>query len=81
MENYYREQILNRLRSHRYPMTVGTVAKLITQGTGCPCGWNTIRRYMDKLAEQGVVRRQALPSGANRKPLVVYYAEKTAIQD
>jgi len=37
-----------------------------------PCGWDTVNKYLNELASERLILRQALPAEAGRKPLVVY---------
>jgi hypothetical protein len=42
--------------------------------------WCTIKKYLDELADEGVVVRQALPATPKRKPLIVYFLRQARPQ-
>lgn len=74
MREEFRDKILTVLGGgqYPYPVTARTVKRLVDARRLQPCGWNTVRKYLDELAEDRLVFRQALPTHPGRKPLVVY---------
>jgi Fe2+ or Zn2+ uptake regulation protein len=68
-----RQSISEVLRRHPYPVTVQTVHQDLVRSASGPGSWNTVRKYLDDLASDGVVIRQVLPVERKRKPLVLYF--------
>lgn len=68
-----RQGISEVLRRHPYPVTVQTVHQELSAIASGPGSWNTVRKYLDELAADGVVIRQVLPTECRRKPLVLYF--------
>ncbi|MDP2896810.1 MAG: hypothetical protein Q8Q12_09670 [bacterium] len=70
----FRREILEALGEGQvpYPLTASSVKRLLDARRLRPCGWHTVRRYLEELAGERLVLRQALPTQAGRKPLVVY---------
>jgi len=69
---YFREEIVTMLRAARYPITVSTLMRSLTEKRGRPCGWHTVLKYLHQLCEEKIVYRQVLPTKRGRKPLVLY---------
>ena len=72
LREYFRREILTVLGDGPYPVTALTVKRQLDTRRLRPCGWHTVRKYLDELAEERLVLRQALPPEKGRKPLVVY---------
>lgn len=72
MREHFRREILAILDAGPYPVTALTVKRQLDARRLRPCGWHTVRKYLDELAEERLVLRQALPPEKGRKPLVVY---------
>ena len=72
MRRQFRRSLLSALASEPYPVTVASAKRLIDAQRPRPCGWHTIRKYLEELAAERLVLRQPLPAGDGRKPLVVY---------
>jgi len=68
----FRREILRVLGGYQYPATTSTVKGLLDARRLRPCGWDTVQKYLQELAEERLVLRQALPTERGRKPLVVY---------
>jgi len=68
-----RTRVSHVLRQTPYPVTVRTIQKSMTKPYMRPAHWCTIKKYLDELAEEGIVIRQVLPAAPKRKPLVVYF--------
>lgn len=68
-----RERISNTLSQYPYPITVQTIRRALLQTTARPGSWNTIKKYVEELAAEGIVIRQSLPTENKRKPLVLYF--------
>jgi hypothetical protein len=68
----FRREILKALGSYQYPATISTVKGLLDARRLRPCGWDTVQKYLQELAEERLILRQALPTERGRKPLVVY---------
>lgn len=70
----FRREILNVLGQgqYEYPATASTVRHLLEARRMRGCGWDTVRKYLDELVAERLVLRQALPTQAGRRPLVVY---------
>ena len=61
MRNDFRESILGVLGGYEYPVTVTTVKKLLDARRTHPCGWDTVRKYLNELAEERLVLRGQIP--------------------
>lgn len=72
LREHFRQQILEALATNPYPITAAGIKKVIDAKTFQPCGWHTVRKYLGELVTEKLVLRQALPSNAGRKPLVIY---------
>ena len=74
MRAEFRREILNVLGhgQYEYSATASAVRHLLEARRMRKCGWDTVRKYLDELAAERLVLRQALPTHAGRKPLVVY---------
>jgi hypothetical protein len=74
MREELRRDILDLLgeRQIPYPLTATSVKRFLDSRRVRPCGWHTVRRYLEELVGERLVLRQALPTQAGRKPLVVY---------
>ena len=72
MKAEFRSQILKVLADAQYPVTVVTVKRLLDARRSRPCGWHTVHKYLQELASERLVLRQALPPHRGRKPLIVY---------
>ena len=72
MREHFREQILTVLDGPPCPVTALTVKRQLDARRLRPCGWHTVRKYLDELATERLVLRQTLPASGGRKPLVVY---------
>jgi len=72
MRRQFREHILNALSDHEYPATVTGLKRRVESQCGRPCGWDTVRKYLDELVAERLVMRQALPAEPGRKPLELY---------
>ena len=72
MREEFRREILTVLGEGQYPITVSTVKRVLDARRMRPCGWHTVRKYLEELAAERLVLRQALPTERGRKPLVVY---------
>ena len=70
---YFREEIIAVLGALQYPVTINTLRTSLRQCRGSKCSWNTIRKYLHQLCQEGIVYRQVLPTERGRKPLVVYF--------
>ena len=68
----FRREILKVLGGYQYPATISTVKGLLDARRLQPCGWDTVQKYLQELAEERLILRQALPTERGRKPLVVY---------
>jgi len=68
----FRREILSVLNGYQYPATISTVKGLLDARRLRPCGWDTVQKYLQELAEERLILRQALPTERGRKPLVVY---------
>ena len=67
-----RRDILGALAGYQYPVTASTVKRLVDRRRVHPCGWDTVRKYLDELVAERLVLSQALPADRGCKPLVVY---------
>jgi len=67
-----RRQILEVLGGYEHPLTVSSTKQLIDRRSNGSCSWHTVRKYLDELAGERLVLRQALPADGRQKPLVVY---------
>ena len=68
----FREQISNTLSQYPYPVTAGTIQKVLAQ-TGAPrVSWGTIRKYLEELAAEGLVVRQSFSTERKQRPLILY---------
>ena len=79
MREQYRQDILSVLGGYQYPATASTVKKLLDQRRIKPCGWDTVQKYLNELAQERLVLRQALPAERGRKPLVVFIGRSPPI--
>ena len=79
MREEFRREILTVLGDHQYPATASTVKRLLDSRRMRPCGWDTVLKYLEELAVEHLVLRQALPAGRGRKPLVVYVGRSPPI--
>jgi len=68
----FRREILKALSGYQYPATISTVKGLLNARRLRPCGWDTVQKYLQELAEERLILRQTLPTDRGRKPLVVY---------
>jgi hypothetical protein len=68
----FRREILKALGGYQYPATISTVKGLLDARRLRPCGWDTVQKYLQELAEERLILRQTLPAERGRKPLVVY---------
>ncbi len=68
----FRQEILRALGGYQYPATISTVKGLLDARRMQHCGWDTVQKYLQELAEERLILRQALPTERGRKPLVVY---------
>ena len=68
----FRREILNVLGSYQYPVTASTVKGLLDARRMQPCGWDTVRKYLQELAGERLILRQVLPTERGRRPLIVY---------
>ena len=72
MREEMRRLILTALGGAEYPVTASTIKRLLDGRRARPCGWHTVRKYVDELSAERLVFRQALPTRGGSKPLVVY---------
>ena len=77
MREEFRRGILGVLAGYEYPVTVSAVKRLLDARRSRPCGWDTVFKYLEELAAERVVLRQALPTNRGHKPLVVYVGRRT----
>ena len=77
MREHFREEILNILADGECPLTVSCVKRFLGARRSRPCGWHTVRRYLDELAAERLVLRQVLPTEEGRNPLVVYHGRRS----
>jgi len=68
----FRREILEVLGGYQYPATIATVKRLLDTRRMRPCGWDTVQKYLQELADERLILRQSLPTERGRKPLVVY---------
>jgi len=71
----FRREILEVLHSYQYPATISTVKGLLDARRLHPCGWHTVRKYLQVLTAERLVHRDALPTIKGRRPLVVYIGQ------
>ncbi len=76
MREEFRNQILSVLAGGEYPATVTTVKRLLDVRRARGCGWDTVNKYLQELAAERLVLRQALPTCRGRKPVVVYVGRR-----
>jgi len=74
-----RRDILAALAGYQYPATAGTVKRLVDRRRPVPCGWDTVRKYLDELVAERLVLSQALPTERGRRPLVAYMGRSRKI--
>jgi hypothetical protein len=72
MRAQYRREILDVLASYQYPATTSTVKRMLDTRRLHPCGWDTVEKYLQELAAEGLVIRQSLPTERRHKPLIIY---------
>lgn len=72
MRGQFREDILQALADHEHPATITGLKRRIESRRGRPCGWETVRKYLDELVTERLVLRQTLPAEPGRKPLELY---------
>ena len=72
----FRRQILRILSAAEYPVTATTIKQLLDERRAHPCGWDTVRKYVEELVTERLVLRQALPTERGRKPLVIYLGRR-----
>jgi hypothetical protein len=72
MREHYRRAILDALAGYEYPATINTVKRLLDAKHLHGCGWDTVEKYLQELAIDRLVVRQALPTERGHKPLIVY---------
>jgi hypothetical protein len=68
----FRREILRALGGYQYPATISTVKGLLDARRMRPCGWDTVQKYLQELADERLILQQVLPTERGRKPLVVY---------
>ena len=71
----FRREILEILHNYQYPATISTVKGLLDARRLHPCGWHTVRKYLQELTAERLVHRDALPTIKGRRPLVVYIGQ------
>jgi len=64
------------LRNYPFPATAQTIQQGLLN-TGKAYSWHTVKKYLDELAEGGIVARQQLPAAGKHKPLVVYFVRRS----
>jgi hypothetical protein len=79
MREQYRQDILSVLGGYQYPATASTVKRLLDERRIKPCGWDSVQKYLNELAQERLVLRQALPAERGRKPLVVFIGRSPQI--
>jgi hypothetical protein len=75
----FRREILEVLGGYKYPATATTVKGLLDARRMRPCGWDTVRKYLQDLASERLVLRQVLPTERGSRPLVVYTGRSNRI--
>ena len=68
----FRREILKALGGYQYPATISTVKGLLDARRLRPCGWDTVQKYLQELADERLILQQVLPTERGHKPLVVY---------
>jgi Fe2+ or Zn2+ uptake regulation protein len=53
----FRSRISDFLRQHPYPVTTRTIQHNLLS-TGKPSSWHNVRKYLDELAQEGIITRQ-----------------------
>jgi len=71
LRSTFKAQINALLASYPFPVTTRTVQKRLST-EGRVGSWHTIRKYLDELAEEGVVIKQQLPVTDKNRPFVLY---------
>ncbi len=72
----FRQDILDVLNELSYPLTANTIKRKMDQRRIPPCGWHTVRKYLEELAAERLILRCPLPAQPGCKPLVVYSNRK-----
>ncbi|MDI6798445.1 MAG: hypothetical protein QMD12_00365 [Candidatus Aenigmarchaeota archaeon] len=70
--------ILEVLSSTQIPLTISSLAKMISQKVGRTVSWNTVRKYLDELVQIGKVQPLRLPHSKieGKNGLTVYQLKK-----
>ena len=76
MRAQFKDDILAVLAERPYPATVSSVKRYLDGRRARPCGWDTVRKYLDELVSERLVLRQALPAEPGHKGLVVFMARR-----
>lgn len=70
--------ILEVLSSSQFPMTISSLAKIISPKVGRTVSWNTVQKYLDELVQLNKIQPMPLPHSKieGKTGLVVYQLKK-----
>ena len=70
--------ILEVLSSSQIPLTVSSLAKMISTKVGRVVSWNTVQKYLDELVQLGKIQPMPLPHSKieGKTGLTVYQLKK-----
>lgn len=70
--------ILEVLSSSQFPMTISSLAKIISPKIGRTVSWNTVQKYLDELVQLNKIQPMPLPHSKieGKTGLVVYQLKK-----
>jgi hypothetical protein len=70
--------ILRRLEDSNIPLTISSLARLISKDVGSQISWNTIQKYLKELIETNKVQAIPLPHSKQegKDGLTVYILKK-----
>jgi len=76
--NIVQTNILDILSSTQIPLTISSLAKMVSPKVGRTVSWNTIHKYLDELVQLGKVQPMPLPHSKieGKDGLTVYVIKK-----
>lgn len=78
VRNLIQTNIIEVLSSSQIPLTVSSLAKMISPRVGRTVSWNTVQKYLDELIQLGKIQPMPLPHSKieGKTGLTVYQLKK-----
>jgi len=77
LRNLVREKIIEVMSSCTSPLTISSIRILVSGRLGRKVSWNTVKKYVKELVEEGVIKEIKLPHSKEegKEGLSVYIIE------